>query len=46
MAYVITTQKRGGYTRAVIETYDTAAEALDGLAILCSMTTASSNPAA
>ena len=35
MIFTLTSQKRGGYTRAVIEIYDTAAEALDALAMYC-----------
>lgn len=35
MAYVITTQKRGGYFRKVIAVFDTDEEALDGLAMYC-----------
>lgn len=35
MIFALTSQKRGGYTRAVVETYDTAAEALDELAMYC-----------
>ena len=36
MAYAITSQKRGGYIRAIIATFETADEALDDLAMHCS----------
>lgn len=35
MIFAITSQKRGGYIRAIIATFDTADEALDELAMRC-----------
>lgn len=35
MTYAITSQKRGGYIRAVIATFETADAALDDLAMRC-----------
>lgn len=33
--YALTSQKRGGYVRAVVATFETADEALDALAMRC-----------
>ncbi len=35
MAYALTSQKRGGYIRAVIATFESADEALEELAMRC-----------
>lgn len=35
MIFALTSQKRGGYTRAVVATFETAADALDTLAMYC-----------
>lgn len=35
MIFAITSQKRGGYVRAVVATFETADEALDALAMRC-----------